>query len=69
MRIMSASSVARPTLVKRRGGQGGEVLKLRGSICRYMPWELTPDLFFYSDPRKLRWRRGIVLKLLLSTDR
>ena len=27
-----------------------EVLGLRGSISRGMPWEVMPDLFFYRDP-------------------
>jgi len=27
-----------------------EVLRLRGSISRGMPWEVMPDLFFYRDP-------------------
>jgi small subunit ribosomal protein SAe len=27
-----------------------EVLRLRGSISRELPWEVMPDLFFYRDP-------------------
>jgi len=29
-----------------------EVLRLRGSISREMPWEVMPDLFFYRDPER-----------------
>merc|ERR1719362_823114 len=29
-----------------------EVLRLRGSIGRGMPWEVMPDLFFYRDPEE-----------------
>merc|ERR1712001_607699 len=29
-----------------------EVLRLRGSISRGMPWEVMPDLFFYRDPEE-----------------
>merc|ERR1712173_140668 len=29
-----------------------EVLRLRGSISRDLPWEVMPDLFFYRDPEK-----------------
>merc|ERR1712119_179923 len=29
-----------------------EVLRLRGSISRDMPWEIMPDLFFYRDPEE-----------------
>jgi len=29
-----------------------EVLRLRGSISREMPWEVMPDLFFYRDADK-----------------
>merc|ERR1711972_681325 len=29
-----------------------EVLRLRGSISRDMPWEGMPDLFFYRDPEE-----------------
>merc|ERR1712202_8383 len=30
-----------------------EVLRLRGSISRDMPWEIMPDLFFYRDPEEI----------------
>lgn len=29
-----------------------EVLRLRGSISRDIPWEIMPDLFFYRDPEE-----------------
>jgi len=29
-----------------------EVLRLRGSISRDLPWEIMPDLFFYRDPEE-----------------
>merc|ERR1712033_98911 len=29
-----------------------EVLRLRGSISRELPWEVMPDLFFYRDPEE-----------------
>ena len=34
-----------------------EVLGLRGSISRGMPWEVMPDLFFYRDLEAVRRRR------------
>merc|ERR1711900_13800 len=30
-----------------------EVLRLRGSISRDLPWEAMPDLFFYRDPEEV----------------
>ena len=29
-----------------------EVLRLRGTISREIPWEVMPDLFFYRDPEE-----------------
>ena len=29
-----------------------EVLRMRGSISREIPWEVMPDLFFYRDPEE-----------------
>jgi small subunit ribosomal protein SAe len=31
-----------------------EVLRLRGSIERSIPWEVAVDLFFYRDPEELK---------------
>jgi hypothetical protein len=30
-----------------------EVLRLRGTISRELPWEIMPDLFFYRDPEEV----------------
>lgn len=30
-----------------------EVLRLRGSISRELPWDIMPDLFFYRDPEEV----------------
>ncbi len=30
-----------------------EVLRLRGTIGRDLPWEVMPDLFFYRDPEEV----------------
>ena len=30
-----------------------EVLRLRGTISREVPWEVMPDLFFYRDPEEV----------------
>jgi len=29
-----------------------EVMRLRGSISREVPWEIMPDLYFYRDPNE-----------------
>ena len=31
-----------------------EVLRLRGAIDRYSPWDASVDLFFYRDPEELK---------------
>ena len=31
-----------------------EVLRMRGSISRQLPWEVMPDLYFYRDPEEVR---------------
>ena len=31
-----------------------EVLRLRGAIDRYAPWDAVVDLFFYRDPEELK---------------
>lgn len=31
-----------------------EVLRMRGSISRLLPWEVMPDLYFYRDPEEVR---------------
>ena len=31
-----------------------EVLRLKGSISRDIPWDVVPDLFFYRDPEDVR---------------
>ena len=30
-----------------------EVLRLRGTISREVPWEVMPDLYFYRDPEEV----------------
>ncbi|XP_029193153.1 40S ribosomal protein SA-like [Acropora millepora] len=30
-----------------------EVLRMRGSISRLLPWEVMPDLYFYRDPEEV----------------
>ena len=30
-----------------------EVLRLRGTISRELPWDIMPDLFFYRDPEEV----------------
>ena len=30
-----------------------EVLRMRGSISRQIPWETMPDLYFYRDPEEV----------------
>lgn len=30
-----------------------EVLRLKGSISRDIPWDVVPDLFFYRDPEEV----------------
>ena len=34
-----------------------EVLRMRGSISRLLPWEVMPDLYFYRDPEEVRMRK------------
>ena len=36
-----------------------EVLRLRGSISRELPWDIMPDLFFYRDPEEVSWRCSV----------
>jgi len=30
-----------------------EVLRMRGSISRQIPWDVMPDLYFYRDPEEV----------------
>ena len=30
-----------------------EVMRLKGSISREIPWEVMPDLFFYREPEEV----------------
>jgi len=31
-----------------------EILRMRGTIARSVPWEIKVDLFFYRDPEEAR---------------
>ena len=31
-----------------------EVMRLKGSISREIPWDVMPDLFFYREPEEVR---------------
>ncbi len=33
-----------------------EVLRLRGTISREVPWEVMPDLYFYRDPEEVTFQ-------------
>jgi len=41
-----------------------EVLRLRGTISRSLPWEVKVDLFFYRDPEKVEEKQGEQTKML-----
>jgi len=39
-----------------------EVLRLRGTISREVPWDVMPDLYFYRDPEEAEREEEIDLK-------
>ena len=37
-----------------------EVLRLRGTISREVPWDVMVDLFFYRDPEEVRGQELVI---------
>jgi len=45
-----------------------EVLRLRGSISRELPWEVMPDLFFYRDPEEVEKEEQAQAEVLAAPE-